>query len=60
MSSKANRDLGNPVYMIGLIAAAREVILVAAPALRLDLRGSDRYNVANLVSYHAFGTLLTS
>jgi hypothetical protein len=49
MSSKANEDLGNRGYRIGLIATAREVTLVAAPALRLDLRGSDRYNVANLV-----------
>jgi hypothetical protein len=60
MSSKANRDLGNPVYMIGLIAAAREVILVAAPALRLDLRDSDKYNIANSVSYHTLVISLTS
>jgi len=60
MSSKVNRDLDNPVYMIGLTGAAREVIFVAALAPRLDLYGSDRYNIANLVSYHAFVNYLTS
>ena len=60
MSSKANKGLGNRGYRIGLTATAQEVILVAVPALRLDLRGSDGYNVANLVSYHAFGISSTS
>jgi hypothetical protein len=49
MSSKANRDLGSRGYRIGLTAAAREVILVAALALRLDLRGLDRYDIDILV-----------
>jgi hypothetical protein len=60
MSGKANRDLDNPEYRIGLTTVAQEVILVAALALRLDLRGSDRYNIANLVSYRVFVTCLTS
>ena len=60
MSSKVNRDLGIRRYRIGLITVAREVVLVAALALRLDLRGSDRYDIDNLVSYHVFVTSLTS
>jgi uncharacterized lipoprotein YajG len=60
MLSKANKDLGSRGYRIGLTTAAQEVILVAALALRLDLRGSDRYKIANLVSYHVFVTCLTS
>jgi hypothetical protein len=60
MSSKANEDLGNCGYRIGLTRAAQEVILAAALALQLDLRSSDRYDIANLVSYHVFVTPLTS
>ena len=60
MSSKANRDLGSRGHRIGLTAAAREVILAAVLALRLDLRSSDRYNIANSVSYHALVISLTS
>jgi hypothetical protein len=60
MSSKVNRDLGIRRYRIGLITVAREVVLVAALALRLDLRGSDEYYIAKLVSYHDFEISLTS
>jgi len=60
MSNKPNRDLDNPVYRIGLTAAAREVIFVATLAPQLDLHSSDRYNIANLVSYHALVNYLAS
>jgi hypothetical protein len=60
MSSKANRDLDNLGYRIGLTTAAREVILAAALGVRLDLRISDGYNIANLISYHVYVISLTS
>jgi hypothetical protein len=60
MSSKANRDLDNLGYRIGLTTAAQEVILAAALGVRLDLRISDGYNIANLISYHVYVISLTS